>query len=309
MSEGLAIVARQTAVLFLLMAFGMAVRWFRIFDGQSMKRMADYVLAVVTPCLIVTSFQRPFDRSALAGVCWSFAAALFAHAAGILLARLAVRDRDEARMRAMRFAAVFSNAGYMGIPLQYAVLGPEGVFYGSIYIVVFHILCWTYGVWEIRGGFMGDGVAKALVNPGLAGIAIGLPFFLFSLRLPPVLAEPVKMTGGLFTPLAMLVLGYHLAGAKFAPALSRSGTYAVLVLRHIVVPAAVLAALPLVPGMDRTVSVAAVIPAAAPVGASVTMFSARYGGDAEFATALVAVSTVLSVVTMPLMVSAALALL
>lgn len=305
MFEGLGIVAHQTAVLFLLMFFGIGVRKFAIFDAQSIKRIADYVLAVVTPCLIVTSFQRPFDRSALVGVCWSFAAAVFTHLAGMLLSRVAVRERDEQRRRAMRFATVFSNAGYMGIPLQHAVLGAEGVFYGSIYVVVFHLLCWTYGVWEIRGGFKGEGILKVLVNPGLVGIALGLPFFLFSVRLPSVVAQPVKMTGDLYTPLAMLVLGYYLAGAKMAPALARGGTYAVLALRHAVVPAALIAALVLIPCVDSKVAVAAVIPAAAPVGASVTVFSARYGKDADYPTALVAISTLLSVVTMPVVVSIA----
>lgn len=307
MFDGLCIVAKQTAVLFLLMAVGMGVRRFGVFDGQSVKRIADFVLAVVTPCLIVTSFQRPFDPGVLKGVELAFAAAVFSHLVGMLLARLAVRDREESRRRALRFATVFSNAGFMGIPLQYAVLGPDGVFYGSVYVVVFHLVCWTYGVWEIRGGFGGTGVARALVNPGIVGIVAGLPFFLFSAKLPPVLAQPVKMTGDLYTPLAMLVLGFHLAGAKFAPALSRGGTYAVLALRHLVVPAVVLAALALVPGIGRAVGVAAVIPAAAPVGASVTVFSVRYSGDAEFPTALVAVSTLLSVLTLPPVVSIAMA--
>ena len=305
MFEGLGIVAHQTAALFLLMFFGIGARKFAVFDAPSIKRIADYVLAVVTPCLIVTSFQRPFDRSALAGVGWSFAAAVFTHLAGILLSRAAVRERDEPRRRAMRFATVFSNAGYMGIPLQYAVLGAEGVFYGSIYVVVFHLLCWTYGVWEIRGGFNGEGLLKVLVNPGLVGIVLGLPFFLFSVKFPSVVAQPVKMTGDLYTPLAMLVLGYYLAGAKMAPALARGGTYAVLLLRHAAVPAVLMAAIAFVPGIDSKVAVAAVIPAAAPVGASVTVFSARYGNDPDYPTALVAISTLLSIVTMPVVVSVA----
>ncbi len=306
MIDGMLLVSRQTAVLFLLMGVGVCVRLFKVFDTSSVKRIADFVMLVVTPSLIVTSFQRPFDHAVLTGACWAFAAALFAHLAGILLARVFVRDGESPRLRAMRFATVFSNAGYMGIPLQYALLGEEGVFYGSIYVSVFHLLCWTYGVWELRGGFAGKSAAKSLVNPGLVGIAIGLPFFLFSLHLPPIVAQPVKMVGNLYTPLAMLVLGFHLAGAKFAPALSRGGTYAVLLLRHFAVPLVVIAFLLALPGIGKTVALAAVIPAAAPVGASVTVFSLRYGGDTEFSTALVAVSTVLSILTMPVVISLAL---
>lgn len=306
--DGFAITARQTVVLFILMAFGFTAGKVRILDAPSVKRLADFVLVIVTPSLIVTSFQRSFDATVMAGVAWSFAAALATHLAGLLLARAFVRDRVAVRERALRFATVFSNAGFMGFPLEYALLGPEGVFYGAVYVVVFNLLCWTYGVWEIKGGLGGVGVARALVNPGLVGIAMGLPFFLFSARLPSIVAEPVKMIGELNTPLSMVVLGFYLANAKFAAALSSRGTYAALFLRHVAVPMALVGALMLLPplrGLDATVRLAAVIPAAAPVGASVAMFSVRYGGDGEFAAALVSVSTVLSVATLPVVVGCA----
>lgn len=303
--EGFVITARQTVILFLLMAFGFGAAKSRILDTPSVKRLADFVLVIVTPCLIVTSFQRPFDTSVLAGVGWSFAAAVFTHVVGIVLSHVAVRDRDVARQRALRFGTVFSNAGFMGFPLEYALLGPEGVFYGSVYIVVYHLLCWTYGVWEIKGGFGDSSLVKAFVNPGLIGIALGLPLFLFSVKLPSIVAEPVKTVGDLNTSLSMVVLGFHLANAKFAPALSRGGTYVALALRHLAVPAALVAVLLLLPGIDPTVRLAAVVPAAAPIGASVAMFSVRYGGDGEFSAALVAVSTVLSVATMPVVVGLA----
>ena len=303
MVEGLCITARQTLVLFLLMCFGIFSRKARILDEPSVKRLTEFVLVVVTPCLIVSSFQRPFDTAVLRGVAWSFAAAVFTHAFAILAARLAIRDRETARLRALRFATVFSNAGFMGFPLEYAILGPEGVFYGSVYIVVFHLLCWTYGIWEISGGFGAGGLGKALVNPGLIGIALGLPLFLFSVKLPSVVAEPVKTIGDLNTSLSMVVLGFHLAGAKFGAALRCGGTYIALVLRHFVVPLALLAVLAfLFRGVDRTVALAAVIPAAAPVGASVTMFSVRHGGDGRFPSALVAVSTLMSILTMPVVI-------
>lgn len=307
MGENLCVVLRQTAILFLLMGTGVLMRHRKVFDEASIKRIADFVLLVVTPCLIVTSFQRPFDQSQLIGVCWSFGAAVFSHLLGILYSRIAVRDKEESARRTMRFATVFSNAGYMGLPLQYAILGEVGVFYGSVYVVVFHMLSWTYGIWEMRGGLNGESIAKMFFNPGLTGIAIGFPFFLFSAKLPSIIAEPVKMTGNLYTPLAMLVLGYYLGGAKFAPALKRRGSYVVFLMRHIAVPATVFTVLAFMPFLSREVTIAAIIPAAAPIGANITVFAARYGVDAEFPSALVAVSTILSIITLPLTVSFALA--
>jgi len=305
MLEGLTVTARQTLVLFLLMAFGAGARWTRILDGAAVKKLTDFVLIIVTPCLIVTSFQRPFDAEVLTGFGWAFAFALIAHVLGIVYSRLFARDRDAQRVRQLRFATVFSNAGFMGFPLEYALLGAEGVLYGSIYVVMFHLLGWTYGVWEIRGGFGGESAAKSLLNPGIVGLVIGFPLFLLSWKLPSVVAEPVKTVGDLNTSLSMVVLGFNLAGARFRPALSCRGTYVTLFLRHVLVPATMVALLYCTPWVNLTVRMATVIPAAAPIGASVVMFSVRYGGDGEFPSALVAVSTLLSILTMPLVVGIA----
>jgi predicted permease len=303
MFEKFIVVVTQTTILFLMMVVGVFARRFKMFDEISIKKIADFVLIVITPCLIVKSFQQPFEQAMLKGVCWSFILALFSHFVAIISSRVLVADSDEGRLRTMRFATVFSNAGYMGIPLQYAILGDRGVFYGSIYVVVFHVLCWTYGVWEMRGSFKGESFFKIIFNPGLLGVALGIPFFLFSIKLPTVLSEPVKMISSMYTPLAMLVLGYYLAGAKFSIAFKCKGSYLVLFMRHFLIPSSVMIFLYCLPFVSYEVALSAMIPSSAPIAASVAMFSARYGRQPEFITALVAVSTLLSIITMPILIT------
>ena len=104
MLEGMCITARQTLMLFLLMAFGIGARKARILDEQSIRKLTDFVLVIVTPCLIITSFQRPFEVSVLRGAAWAFAAAAFTHATGMALSRFFIRDADTVRRRALRFA-------------------------------------------------------------------------------------------------------------------------------------------------------------------------------------------------------------
>ena len=244
MLEGLQITARQTLTLFLLMAFGAGARWTRILDGQSVKKLTDFVLIIVTPCLIVTSFQRPFDTSALAGLGIAFVSAFACHLLGIIYSHLGVRDRNEVRKRQLCFATAFSNAGFMGFPLEYALLGADGVFYGSVYVVVFHLLCWTYGVWEIRGGFGDTNVALSFVNPGVVGIAEPVSDEGAEVLFEGLLhAEPVKTVGDLNTSLSMVVTGFHLGGARFSAALACPWTYLTLGLRHLLVPATAVAVL------------------------------------------------------------------
>ena len=141
--QNLATVAVQVGVLFALMAVGAVCRRVRLVDETSVKGIVNVLLLVVTPSLIIDSFQRPFDSSMMHGFFWAFAIASLAHVAVILLARLFSRGDDKSRP-VLRLAMVFSNAGFMGIPLEQAVLGAEGVFYGIVYVVMFNVFMWSW---------------------------------------------------------------------------------------------------------------------------------------------------------------------
>ena len=79
----------------------------------------------------------------------------------------AVKDKEEARRRVLQFATVFSNCGYMALPLQSAILGQTGVFYGAAYIAVFNLVNWTYGLFLMGGSEVKFSIKKILINPGV----------------------------------------------------------------------------------------------------------------------------------------------
>ena len=116
--ENLLTVARQVAILFVLMGFGAAMRKAGFFKENAIDGIVNVLILVVTPCLIVDVFQRPFDPSMLKGLGCAFALAVLVHIALIALSRLVVRHGDENVRRPLQLAAVFSNAGFMGIPLE-----------------------------------------------------------------------------------------------------------------------------------------------------------------------------------------------
>lgn len=301
-------VARQVVQLFVLMGVGFACRRLKLLDDAAVKGIVNVLILVVTPCLMMTAFQRPFDPSLLASLGIAFAAAVAVHAASIALAALAFRGAADASRRVLRMAAVFSNAGFMGIPLEEAILGPKGVFFGAVYIVVFNVFMWSWGLALMRGSFRLN--RTMFVNPGTIGLAFGLPLFVFSWRLPPVAGRPVEMMAALNTPLAMIVIGYYLAGAKLGRVFSSVQTYLASAARLVVVPLAVtLAFLPFRASLDREMMLSAVIPAAAPVAAMVTMFASRYDRDVDLSVGLVTGTTLVSIVTMPVVIAIALHLL
>ena len=174
--------AQQVLVLFLLVAVGYAGGKAKWFGHEAVRGCTELVLLVATPCVIIQSFQKPFDRSMLAGLGAAALIALGVHAAAIGLTHLVFRDKDEARRRVLRFGTVFSNAGYMSLPLQQALLGEEGVFYGAAYVAVFNLIVWSCGVLEMSGDRKNLSVKKLVLNPGMIGLAFGLPIFLFRSR-------------------------------------------------------------------------------------------------------------------------------
>ena len=310
MFESFAVVARQVLILFLLMGVGAACHRLKILSRETVKGLTELLVLIITPTLIVHVFQRPFDRALLAGLGWAVAASFAAHAIGSALAFACLRRGGVSQRGVLRFAVIFSNAGFMGLPLEYALLGPRGVFFGAVYVVMFNLVCWSWGIMVMRGEMRGASARALFVNPGTVGVALGLPFFLFSIKMPEMLAVPVGMIADLNTPLAMIMTGWYLADADFGPVLRCFDAYTAGFLRLAAVPAAVVGLMWALRSagfeLDATMCAATSTAAAAPVGALTTVVAARLGKDVSMATGLVSGTTLVSMLTMPPVVGFAL---
>ena len=139
--ENFLLVAKQVAILFVLIGAGAACRKTKLVDELSIRGMVNVLVTVVTPALIIECFQRPFESSMLAQFAIAFAVAAAMHVFLIVLSRFTAKG-GENELPVLRVASVFSNAGFMGIPLEYAILGPKGVFYGIVYVTMFNLFMW-----------------------------------------------------------------------------------------------------------------------------------------------------------------------
>jgi len=304
------LVAKQVAILFVLIGAGAICRRAKLVDEFSIRGIVNVLLLLVTPSIVIDCFQRPFDASMLRQLGLAFLIATAMHLVLMGLALLTARG-DEKSLPVLRVATAFSNAGFMGLPLQQAILGSEGVFYGIVYVALFNICIWTWGVGQMKGeGVGGGGRWKAWVNPGTVGLAVGLPLFLASYTLPDFLGGPVHMLANLNTPLAMLVIGYYLAGADLRALLRVRAAYTATFMRLIATPLLLVGVLYLLKGhLNRTMMLAMVTAASAPVAAMVTMFAAKYRRDVDLSVGLVSGTTILSVLTMPAVIAIGMAVL
>ncbi len=308
MFDSLSVVALQVGILFVLMGVGFACERLRLLNEAIVKGLVELLVLIITPCIIVQAFERPFEPHMMTSLGWAVAAAGVAHLLGIAFGFLCVRKGDDpSRTGVLRLAVLFSNAGFMGIPLEQALLGSDGVFFGAVYVAVFNLICWTYGLLIICGNLKDLNLLSLLFNPGIVGILFGLPLFFFSWRLPEVIDAPVRMLANLNTPVAMLVIGYYLSKASFASVVRYKPAYLALALRLLAVPLCLLGILYFFRStLHATMAVAILIATSAPVGALTTMLAARYQRDVQLSVGLVSASTLLSILTMPPIIALAL---
>lgn len=303
MIENILTVAEFVLILFVLIGIGFVCNKIKLISGKTVKEMTNFVLYIVAPCVIINSYQREFDEKMLKGLLITLAASAASFAVTILLAHLLVRDKDKMKEKTLRFGTVFSNCGFMSLPLQQVILGDIGVFYGTTYIMIFQLVLWTYGVVVMSGDTKNISVKKILLNPGVTSSVVGVLFFVFSITLPPVIHEPMKHLAALNTPVPMVIVGFHLADASLK--LKGFSTYVAIFLRHIVSPVILLGALLLLK-TDPAITTACVIAASSPVAAMTTMFSEKFDGDTPLSATMVSVSTILAIITMPILVGLAL---
>lgn len=299
-------VGKSVLQLFLMAAVGFLAGKTKLMDDRSAVGMTNLLLYICTPFMMVVAFQSAPADGGMQGFCIAAALTAVLHAIMIPVAHLVIRRKDPRQAAVFRLSSILSNSSFMALPLQMALLGGIGVFYGSAYSVVFNLIAWTYGLWMITGGSAKPS-PKLLLNPGLLGIVAALALFLSGIRVPELLLTPLTHVGNLTIPLPMIVIGYQLSRADLRAVLRKSGLWLSMLLRLLVFPAVSLA-LMLALHIDRTILLAVMIAAAAPSATIVNMFAVHYGGDAELSSATVTTHTLFSALTMSLMVGMAMAL-
>ena len=304
MAQSFLDVGQQVLVLFALIAVGALLTKRRLITDAGARTMTDVVLYAVTPCVIINAFQREYRPELLTGLLISLLAAFLTLLFSVLLAELLYRRRDIDRGVVLKFAVVFSNCGFMALPLQEAVLGADGVFYGAAFIVVFNLFMWTYGLIRMSGKTSLKEASRAVLNPGVIGTLIGVQLFVFSVELPDVVLSPVKFLASLNTPVPMLVIGYHLMHTNFRRILRDRDAYVAMSLRLVILPLLAMGVM-LLCGVDGVVLCAMVIAVASPVAAFTTMMASKYGRDVQLSTGIVSATSLFSVITMPLIVGLA----
>lgn len=291
----------QVLILILLLGVGFLCGKLKVFSDESIAHLSAFQFKVVAPCAIIQSFFREYESKMLTAMGIVALIALAYYAVSAVLAVLTIRRGAEKTKRVLRFGAIFGNCGYMGLPLQQVLFGADGVFYGAVFIAVYNIVQWTYGLFVISGDRRQLSLKK-LLNPGLIGVLLGMILFVCSIELPEIISSPISYLAALNVPVPMVISGYYLSKANFRTLWFHANYYVTIALRLVVLPAIFILLMRLLK-LDATLAASCLVDIAVPVAASTTMFSVLYRQDSETAANIVSISTLLSILTLPLMIA------
>lgn len=296
-------VLAQVGIMFLLIAVGFFCYKKGMINEDTGVHMSEILLMIVTPAVLIKAFQIEFNKSLLSGLLLSFGLAVLSHIVSVLVSIIIVRkDKSSKNYAIERFACVYGNAGFMGIPLISAVFPENGVFYASAFLAVFNIFMWTHGVTLMSKKKSPKELLKVFKSPPIIGIAIGLILFVFSIKLPPVLYSTVSYISDLNTPLAMIVTGIYIAKTNLLTAFTDIKIYKVAFARLLLIPLIMVGLFTFIKFNDatRTVAIATMVATACPSAASTLLLAAKFRLSPEHGSKIIAATTVFSIITMPL---------
>ena len=290
------IVLRQIVIMFLYMAIGGLLFQKGLITKEGSKSLANLLLYVVLPCVVVKSFCVARTPERTSGLLVSFLAAL-----GILLLAMAVSHLLFQKNPIDDFGAAFSNAGFMGFPLVAAVQGSEAIFYAAGFVALLNALQWTYGQ-SLISGDPGYRSPKAILkNPLVLSLLLGMLIFCFEIPVPAIASDLLAALAALNAPLAMVILGVYLAQTDPKTLFNDPHLYVVAAARLVLIPLLTILMLKLLPAEYAAIATTLVIVAAAPIGSNVAVYAQKLGKDYAYAVRGVCLSTLLSAITMPLL--------
>ena len=291
------------------MAIFMMIGWLLYKKGKITKEgsasLAQLLINVIIPATMINSFavEKTPEKMKEFWIC------LFL-SLGIQLIALLIARIIFAKKPIPQFAAAFSNAGFIGIPLIQACFGDHAVFYLVWLLIILNVFQWTYGSMLIlesvpeRGAEERPSLQSLLLSPIIIAAVLGAVVFVTGAggRLPSLISGTIGSLSQLNGPIAMIVLGVYLAQSDLLHALTDRTLLITCAVRLIVIPAVFAVFLGFIP-VNPEIRMALYIAGAAPAGANVAVYSQLYHADYASACRIVTLSTILSIVVLPVMIA------
>lgn len=296
------IALNQILIMFLMIIVGMICYKMHIIDNTVNKKLSEFLLLIVNPLLVFNSYQREFSKELMNGLLISFILAFSTHIIAIGISYFVLRGKKKEDIAIERFSVIYTNCGFMGIPLINGIIGSEGVFYITAYLTVFNLLIWTHGVIMMTGRQSTKALVKTLVSPMIIAIFIGILSFALQIKVPFILLQASEYIAGMNTPMAMIIAGVTIAQTDIIKSFLKIRIYLVVLLRLMVIPVVLLFLYTRFP-IDGVVVTTAILAAGCPAAATGTLFALRYNKNSLYASEIFGITTLASLLSLPILMA------
>lgn len=297
------ILLKEIIKLFLVMLMGFALIRTGKLSSRDGKALSVLLVYLILPCVIIHSFQIDPSEAVRKGLLFSFCVAVAMHVLFIILTAV---FRPVLKLNVVeQMSMIYTNAGILVFPLVTALLGPEYLVYPCAYTAVQLMLIWTHGSYLLCGS--GEiHIRTILTNINVLSILAGALLFLFQISLPPIIDQTMNSVGSMIGPVGMLITGMAIADCNLKEIFGNMHAYLPVFMRLIAYPvvlAALLAVFPAASLIDdgKAILMSVFLASITPTAAIVTSMTALYNKDSIYSAELCVLSTILSIITMPVL--------
>lgn len=285
-------------MMFLLVAIGFFVRKKEIIGGAARRQLVNFCLYITLPFNIFHSFRMEWKWSMLAEFAVVLLLSVGYNAVSIAVSYCSYRKTDSARQKPLRYGTIVSNGGFLGNPVIEGIYGSEGLFYASVFMLPVRIVMWSIGTSIFMKDNQENLLKKVLTHPCIAAIYLGIFSMFIGVEYPVFLDNTITGISNCNTPLSMMLIGMMLAEMNPRGMLDWTMVW-YTALRLVGIPAMIfgITALLPIPPLLRGITV---IIAGMPAPVTTALLSSKYNGNEEYATAMIFVTTLLSLFTLPI---------
>ncbi len=294
-------VLKQMSTLSLMMLTGYFANLFGILGKDAQKWLSKVLINITCPALILSSVTTSGRLDSLKTLYMIFLTAILYYVLLPFLARLFSLCAASERRPEYQSMLIYSNLGFMGLPITNAVLGKESILYISIFMAVFNISLFSYGVVLLDNSRSeGERIQfSKMINPGTVSAVLAVFLYLLNISLPSVILDPITSIGSVTTPLAMLVIGASLANSSLKEMVNDKSMILFTCIRLIVLPLLLWCICRLFI-TDKLLAGVLVLISGMPVASNIVMLCNELDRDGDYIAKGVFFSTLFSVVTIPI---------
>lgn len=295
--------AREILILFMIMAGGFALVKSKVLKGDDGKIVSKVIIYLITPCVIINSFQVDLTPENTSGFLLSLFAAFALHI--LTFAVVFILGKIFRFSPIEKTAIIYSNCGNLVIPLISTILGQKWVMFGSVYMCVQQFFVWSHGQSVIEGEKKIN-IRKVIKNVNVISVFIGFILFLTNIRFPVIVDDALYKISSMIGPLSMVMIGMIMAEVNFKEVFTNKRVYFTTFFKMIVIPL-VMTLIVKYSGLSRlhpegvTILYISLLPVMAPSAVTVVQLAQLFDNQPKYASSINVLTTVCCIATMPLM--------